>query len=154
MQDHYDIEPSEDGLTYSFVTKSNLKYLLALTTYQLGDVKAFSLSLYPESAKDVPREFDYRIKCTVVEIIGKILKEESNTVFYVCDIEDNKSDQRQLVFEYWYQKAKDLHNYIKKYNHSTVSENGYVVNSSLLYNFHNPLSQYIIDKFKEEMSIM
>lgn len=151
LQDHYDIKPSEDGLTYTFVTKSNVSYLLALITYSLGDIQAFSLSFYPKNMNDIPKGFDYRIKWTVIEIIGKILKEESNSLFYVCDIE---GDKRQLIFDYWYKKAAHFHEYVGKYNHSTVSENGYVINSSLLYNLHNPLADYIISKFIEEMTIM
>lgn len=78
----YKIELSENGLTYTFTTRYQIKYQLALTTYLLGEVNAFSLSLYPETE---PTHFDYWIKNTVISIIADILLKDSNVIFYICD---------------------------------------------------------------------
>jgi len=75
-------------------------------------------------------------------------------VFYVCDPDDEKGDKRHKVFEYWYSKAVELHEFIAKYNYTVKSENGYTVNSSILYNKDNYLEHFIIQQFKEEMDIL
>lgn len=141
----YNVKRSEDGLSYTFTTRFNITYKLALTTYLLGEVNAFSLSLYPESE---PQQVDYWIKNTVIKIIGDILAKDSNVIFYVCDSEDEREDQRHNVFEYWFVKASVVYTYIKKYSYCIKSENGYNLNSSILYNADNYLEKYIIDEFK------
>lgn len=148
MPSYYNVEPSEDGLTYTFTTRYNVKYQLALTTYLLGDVNAFSISLYPETE---PAPFDYWIKNTVIKIIGEILLKDSNVVFYVCDSDDDREDKRYNVFEYWYKKAANTYPYISKFDYCIQSENGYKLNSSILYNADNFLRNYIIDEFKKAL---
>lgn len=115
----------------------------------MGEVSTFSLALYPETESSV---FDYWIKNTIIKIIADFLKKKSNVVFYVCDGEDGKEDQRHKVFEYWYNKEISLHKYIAKYNYSFQSENGYKINSSVIYNKNNYLSGYIIKQFTDEMN--
>ncbi|RYY06501.1 MAG: hypothetical protein EOP43_06170 [Sphingobacteriaceae bacterium] len=150
MQNLYNIEPSEDGLTYYFTTKFNIRYQLALTVYPLGDVNAFSLSLYPDSE---PTQIDYRIKNTVIKFVADILLKDTNVIIYVCDTEDNREDKRHIAFEYWYNKASKVYTYISKYNYCIVSENGYKLNSSILYNSNNFLESYIIQEFKKALEI-
>lgn len=150
MQNLYNVEPSEDGLTYSFTTRYGIVYKLALTTYQLGEVSAFSLSLYPETETNV---IDYWIKNTVVKLIADILNKESNVIFYICDSEDERQDSRHRVFEYWYQKSAEYFYYISKYNHCVISEHGYTLNASILYNNENPLGSMVIEEFKKELNL-
>ncbi len=150
MLNLYKIEPSEDGLTYHFTTRFNITYQLALTAYPLGEVNAFSLSLYPDKE---PTQIDYWIKNTVVKIVADILLKESNVIIYVCDNEDNREDKRHIAFEYWYKKASKIYTYINKYDYFIVSENGYKLNSSILYNSNNFLESYIIEEFKKALDI-
>ena len=150
MLNLYKVEPSEDGLTYTFTTRFNIKYTLALTTYFLGEVKAFSLSLYPETETV---HFDYWIKNTVVQIIGDILLNDANVIFYICDNEDEREAKRYNVFEYWYQQAAKDYPYVNKYNHQLYSQNGYNLYSSILYNADNFLESYIIAEFKKALEI-
>jgi hypothetical protein len=114
----------------------------------MGDIKVFSLSLYPQTETNI---FDYWVKNTVINIIYTFLQKDANVIFYVCDVEDDKEDQRHRVFEYWYNKAIDLHEFIGKYNYSIKSENGYTVHSSIIYNKENYLLPYIIEQFKKEI---
>ena len=151
MQNLYNVEPSEDGLTYTFITRFGITYKLALTTYHIGEVSAFSLSLYPETETN---KLDYWIKNTVVKIIGDILNKDSSVIFYVCDAGDARQGKRALVFEYWYKKSADCFCYVSKYNHKIVSENGYQIEASILYNNENPLGQHIVDMFKKELDIL
>lgn len=148
MYNHYNTERSDDGLLYTFTTRFNVKYLLALTLVQIGEVGAFSISLYPEEENNI---FDYWIKNTVINTIGDLLKKDSNVIFYVCDNEDDREDKRHLVFEYWYEKSKKEFDYIEKYNYSVMSDNGYKINSSILYNKENYLADYLIYQFKQLM---
>ncbi|EHQ30015.1 DUF6169 family protein [Mucilaginibacter paludis] len=148
MQNRYNVEPSEDGLTYTFTTRYDIKYHLALTTYQIGEVSAFSLSLYPD---EEPQKVDYWIKNTVIKVIGDILNKESNVIFYICDSDDDRQDKRHLIFDYWYQKSSEHFYYISKYNHCFKSEHGYQINSSVLYNNQNPLDDFIIEEFKKAL---
>jgi len=116
----------------------------------MGEVRVFSLSLYPETETFI---FDYWVKNTVIKILADFLEKDANVIFYVCDSIDKREDQRHKVFEYWYNKASELHDFIAKYNYSMQSVNGYQINSSILYNKNNYLSDYIISQFKEEMGI-
>ena len=116
----------------------------------MGEVRVFSLSLYPETETLI---FDYWVKNTVIKILADFLKKDANVIFYVCDSIDKREDQRHKVFEYWYNKASELHDFIAKYNYSMQSVNGYQINSSILYNKNNYLSDYIISQFEEEMGI-
>ena len=154
MQSHYDIEPSEDGLSYTFTTKNNIKYKVALTVYPLGEVSAFSLALYPDEGFEPHPGLDLKIKNTIAKIVGDILLNDANTVFYVCDSFDDKEDQRHNVFEYWYEKCKQDHNYVAKVNHQFTSIHNYTINSSLLYNIENPLAYHIVQWFKDAMNDM
>lgn len=117
----------------------------------MGEVRIFSLSLYPDVEHS---NFDYYIKNTVVKVIADFLKIDSNVVFYVCDSEDERAHQRHKVFEYWYTKEVELHKSIAKYDYVVKSENGYTVHSSLIYNRDNYLADFIIQQFKEEMNIL
>jgi len=119
-----------------------------LTSYYIGDVSTFSLSLYPDVEI---KQLDLWIKNTVVKVVGDFLKKDSNVIFYVCDNEDDREDKRHLVFEYWYEKSKKEFDYIEKYNYSVMSDNGYKINSSILYNKENYLADYLIDQFKQLM---
>ena len=112
----------------------------------MGEVRTFSLALYAETE---PHSFDYWVKNTVIKVISDFLRVDSNVVFYVCDGEDQKEDQRHKVFEYWYEKAIEFHDFIAKNNFCFESINGYKVNSSILYNKQNYLSDYIIAQFEE-----
>lgn len=150
MPNLYSVKPSKDGSTYIFTTRFNITYQLALTTYPLGEVNAFSLSLYPETE---PTQIDYWIKNTIINFIGDILLNDSNVLFYVCDSEDEREDKRHQVFEYWFKKASATYTYIKKYNHCIYSENGYKLNSSLLYNANNLLEDYIVAEFRKALEI-
>jgi hypothetical protein len=116
----------------------------------MGEFRVFSLSLYPDKETN---KFDYWIKNTVIRIIKDFLEADSNVVFYVCDIDDEREDQRNRVFEYWYSKEKDLPKFIAKYNYTYKSKNGYVLHSSLLYNIENPLADLIIQELKNQMNI-
>jgi hypothetical protein len=116
----------------------------------MGDVKVFSLSLYQETETNI---FDYWVKNTVIQVISQFLKKDSNVIFYICDNEDEKEDQRHKVFKYWYIKAIELHDFIGMYNYTIQSQNGYKVNSSMLFNKENYLSDYIIEQFKEEIKL-
>lgn len=148
MQNLYNVVPSEDGLTYTFTTRYNIIYQLALISYQLGEINAFSLSLYPDTE---PTHVDYWIKNTVIKLIGDILEKESNVIFYICDSEDNRHDKRHVIFEYWYQRSAEDFYYISKFNYIAISENGYPINASVLYNNLNPLGNLIIESFKSEL---
>jgi hypothetical protein len=117
----------------------------------MGEVRVFSLSLYLDSENNI---FDYWVKNTVIKIIAEFLKNDSNVVFYVCDMEGEKEDQRHKVFEYWYSKAVELYQFIAKYNYIVKSENDYTIYSSILYNRENYLSEYIIQQFKDQMEIL
>jgi hypothetical protein len=119
-----------------------------LTSYYIGDVSTFSLSLYPDAEI---KQLDLWIKNTVVKVVGDFLKKDSNVIFYVCDNEDDREDKRHLVFDYWYEKSKNEYDYIEKYNYSVMSDNGYKINSSILYNKENYLADYLIDQFKQLM---
>ena len=149
MYNLYDVKRSDDGLNYTFTTRSNIEYQIALISYPLGDVSAFSLSLYPES--DPSTAPDYWIKNTVINIIGEILKNDSNSVFYVCDTADGRQNKRHLAFEYWFQKSNSEYKYVKKYDYCIVSENGYPINASILLNVNNPLANYLIEAFEKAM---
>jgi hypothetical protein len=116
----------------------------------MGEFRVFSLSLYPETETN---KFDYWVKNTVIRIIKDFLETDSNVVFYICDIDDEREDQRNRIFEYWYNKEKDLHKFISKYNYTYQSNNGYVLHSSLLYNIENPLADLIIQELKNQMNI-
>jgi hypothetical protein len=151
---HYDIESSEDGLSYTFTTKNDIRYKVALIIYPLGEVSAFSLNLYPDEGHEPAPKLDFRIKNTVAMIIGNILSKEGNTVFYVCDSLDDKQEQRHNVFEYWYEKCKHEHHHVAKINHQFTSVNNYTINSTLLYNWENPYAEDIIKWFKEAMNEM
>lgn len=85
MQSHYNIEPSEDGLSYTFVTKNNIKYKVALTIYPLGEVSAFSLAVYPDEGFEPHPGLDLRIKNTIAKIVGDILL-MMRTQFFMCAI--------------------------------------------------------------------
>lgn len=152
MQSHYDIEPSDDGLAYTFITKNNIRYKLALTIAPLGDISAFSISLYPEDGQEPFSGLDFRIKNTIAKIIADILSNDSNTVFYVCDSSDGDEDKRHSVFEYWYDKCKHNHDYVAKITHQFTSINQYTINSTLLFNKENPLADLIAKWFKEAMN--
>jgi hypothetical protein len=102
----------------------------------MGEFRVFSLSLYPDKETN---KFDYWIKNTVIRIIKDFLEADSNVVFYVCDIDDEREDQRNRVIE--------------KYNYTYKSKNGYVLHSSLLYNIENPLADLIIQELKNQMNI-
>ncbi|OOQ57437.1 DUF6169 family protein [Mucilaginibacter pedocola] len=119
-----------------------------MISYQLGEINAFSLSLYPDTE---PSHVDHWIKNTVIKVIGDILEKDSNVIFYICDSEDNRHDKRHLVFEYWYQKSAEVYAYVSKFNYAAVSENGYPINASVLYNNQNPLGDLIIESFKSEL---
>jgi len=151
LQNFYNVSSSEDGYIHTFITRFNIEYSLTLTSYQMGEVRVFSLSLYPDKEYNV---FDYWVKNTVVRIISEFLRNDSNVVFYVCDSEDEREDQRHRVFEYWYSKAIELHAFIGKYNHTFLSENNYTINSSILYNKNNYLSDFIIQQFKDQIEIL
>jgi hypothetical protein len=148
LQNSYNVSSSDDGLIYTFITRFNIKYTLVLIAYRMGEISTFSLSLYPETEVAI---FDYWIKNTVIKVIVEFLERDTNTVFYVCDSDDGKEEQRHKVFEYWYKKEVELHQFIGKYNYSFQSENGYKVNSSIIYNKQNYLSGYIIEQFRNEM---
>ena len=150
MQNFYNVNSSEDGLINTFTTRFNIEYSLTLTSYQMGEFRVFSLSLYPDKETN---KFDYWVKNTVIRIIKHFLEADSNVVFYVCDIDDEREDQRNRVFEYWYSKEKDLPKFIVKYNYTYKSKNGYVLHSSLLYNIENPLADLIIQELKNQMNI-
>ncbi|MFI5138636.1 MAG: DUF6169 family protein [Sphingobacteriales bacterium] len=151
MQNFYDVNSSADGLINTFTTRFNIEYSLTLTSYQMGEIRVFSLSLYPDNENNV---FDYWVKNTVIKIISEFLRTDSNIVFYVCDSEDGEEDKRHRVFEYWYAKAIELHEFIAKYNYTIKSENNYTVNSSIIYNRDNYLSDYIIQEFKKQIEIL
>lgn len=117
----------------------------------MADIKVLSLSLYPDKEHVT---FDYRIKNTIVKFVGDILINDTNVIIYVCDNLDGREDKRHNVFEYWYQQAASHYNYVEKYNHSVFSENGYMINASLIYNKNNFLADYIIDNFKKEIGLL
>jgi hypothetical protein len=117
----------------------------------MGEVRVFSLSLYPDKETNV---FDYRVKNTVIRIISEFLRTDTKVVFYVCDIEDEKEDKRHKVFEYWYSKQTELHEFIGKFNYVFKSRNNYTLNSSILNNKDNYLSDFIIQQFKQEIGIL
>ena len=116
----------------------------------MGEVRIFSLSLYPETDTTIS---DYWIKNTVINILSDFLKKDHNVIFYVCDNMDEREDQRHKVFEYWYKKATAMHEFIAKYNYEFHSKYGYKINSSIIYNKNNYLSDYIIEQFKKEIEI-
>lgn len=149
MYSLYNVERSDDGLSYTFTTRFNIKYQITLISYPLGDVSVFSLSLYPESEASVKP--DYLIKNTVVKVIADVLLNDVNSIFYICDTADSREDKRHTAFEYWYQKAVKEHPYVDKYDYCLISENGYPINASLLTNKDNPLAPYIIEEFKKAM---
>ncbi len=153
MQSHYDIEPSDDGLSYTFTTKNDIVYILALVTYPIGEISAFSLSLYPDEGHSPAPGLDFKIKNTVAKIIGDILAIDSNTVFYVCDSLDGNEDKRDKAFEYWYEKCRAEHPYVEKFTHKFITED-YKIHSALLYNRENPLANDIKKWFKDAMSEM
>jgi hypothetical protein len=154
LQSHYDIESSDDGLSYTFTTKFSIRYKIALIVYPLGDISAFSFSLDPDEGFEPAATLDFKIKNTVAKIIADILAKEENTVFYVCDSFDGKETQRHNVFEYWYEKCKHHHDYVAKVNHQFTSIHNYTIYSTLLYNQNNPLAESIIGWFKEAMNEM
>jgi len=154
LQSHYDVEPSEDGLSYTFTTKNKIRYKLALTIAPLGEVSAFSISLYPDEGYEPFPGLDFRIKNTISKIVGAILSVDSNTVFYVCDSLDGQEDKRHKVFEYWYDQCKHDHPYVSKITHQFTSINSYTINSTLLYNRENPLADHVIKWFKDAMNEM
>lgn len=117
----------------------------------MGEVRVFSISLYPDRENNI---FDYWIKNTVIRVISDFLKKDANVIFYVCDNEDQKEDQRYRVFEYWYSKAIDFNDYIAKFDYVVKSQNDYTINSSILYNKENYLADYIIQQFKNQMEIL
>ncbi|AMR33892.1 hypothetical protein A0256_21825 [Mucilaginibacter sp. PAMC 26640] len=149
MQSSYDIQSSDDGLTYYFQTRFNVIYTLVLTVYYIEDVSTFSLSLYPDKEINL---FDSWVKNTVTKIIGSFLENDSNIIFYICDSTDERETKRHKVFEYWYKKSKTVYQNVGKHNYSIRSSHGYTINSSLLYNIENPLAGYIIDKFERLMN--
>lgn len=146
MQNLYNVESSADGLSYTFVTRYNIRYQLALISYPLGEINAFCLTLYPET-EVFPVRVDLWIKNTVVKTIGDILNRDSSVVFYICDTDGNKQDQRHNVFSYWYKKSSEHFYYISKFDYSIESEQGYKLNATLLYNNENPLGGVIVDNF-------
>ena len=154
MQDHYDIEPSDDGLSYSFITKHDIKYIVALVIYPIGEISAFSLSLDLDEGFDPAPGLDFKIKNTCSKIISDILLNDSNTVFYVCENLDGKSEKRHKAFEHWFDTCKGKYDHVGKLNHQFTSVNQYVINSSLLFNVANPLMPQIIEWFKEVMNEM
>lgn len=154
MPSHYDIKPSDDGLSYTFTTKFDIRYKVALIIYPLGEVSAFSFSLDPDEGFEPARALDFRIKNTVAKIIADILAKEENTVFYVCDSLDGKEAQRHNVFEYWYERCKLNHDYVAKVSYQFTSVHNYTLYSTLLYNQNSPLSDSIVSWFKDAMSEM
>jgi hypothetical protein len=144
LHNRYKVDLDESGLIYSFTTRFNVKYNLILTVYQIAGVKSYSLSLYPDKEINV---FDYWIKNTVIKVIADILAIDANVIFYVCDNMDGKEDERHIIFDYWYEKAKSTYSFIGKYDYCFDSEHGYKLNTSVLFNKENILSAYIIENF-------
>lgn len=56
-----------------------------------------------------------------------------------------------IMFEYGYKKAANTYPYISKFDYCIQSENGYKLNTSILYNTDNFLRNYIIDEFKKAL---
>ncbi len=148
MQNLYDVSASEDGLTYTFTTRFQVNYRIALTTYPIGQFNAFCLSLYPDVE---PKNIDFWIRNTVVKLIGDILNQESQVIFYTCDNEDSREDKRHNLFEYWYNKSSAHFWYIEKHNCCFETEHGYKINSSLLYNIENPMAESIKAEFEKAL---
>jgi len=152
LQSLYEVKSSEDGLTYYFTTKFNLTYIVALTTNGALGVNAYSLNIYPEDDTIKP-PIDFWIKNTVIDIIGRILIKEENSLVYVCDGIDGKEDKRHTAFARWYDNGKRIYPDVRKYDYCFHSEDGYKINASLMYNQNNPLAQYLIEQFNELMGL-
>ena len=107
MQSLYEVKSSDDGLTYFFTTKHDLKYIVALTTNDSLGVKAFYLNIYPEDEKTIS-PIDFWIKNTVIDIIGRILNKEENVIIYVCESLDGKEEKRHNAFTRWHNYGKHI----------------------------------------------
>lgn len=88
-QRHYDW--SQDGLTYTFVTKDDIvyrAYFEDISVYYPQFQNTFSFSLVSENPK--PHQVDFRISKTVAEILNCFFQKKENAMIMVCDSLDGK----------------------------------------------------------------
>jgi hypothetical protein len=146
----YEINRSEDGTTYHFITSSGNTYIAYFTEFTLQDengaeVPALSFGFSCKlTNEEKPQRYDVKIKHTIIYIVNEFFgAQPADAILYLCMNQDGKAKNRHITFDRWFKEASEE---LEKYNspNESAKHNFY---GSILVKSTNPDKQKFIDAF-------
>ncbi len=89
---------------FHFLTDYGVDYLIGFSPSDLlTSVDAYEFVLINANNRPSPR--DKRIKQTLEEFVYRFFAHQEFVMIYMCDTGDNKQNQRNRLFEYWFMSS-------------------------------------------------
>lgn len=146
LQPQYEYKTKD--LLYYFTTDSGVIY----TAYFLvnNDIPNGYEFCFDCEERNV-KYYDEKIKNTICNILLSFFTDKENAIIYVCSNSDKKALPRKRLFNKWFDEINDM-NII--HLERDLTTNYYDIHASLLIVKDNPLKEYIIDLFEEQIKLL
>ncbi len=161
MPNQYNYNFSEETQSYHFTTKDDIEYKVAfIIDHTFSTVSNLEIDnvyqLIIEKVSDKIEKFDANVSETIKDIVSSFFNNELNSMIYICDDEDGKSELRFNVFDRWYQTSSIKDIVTKVNNVIKCTNNGIdtVIYSSLMYHNDNVNKEVIIEIYQTIQEIL
>ncbi|MWB92869.1 hypothetical protein GON26_00670 [Flavobacterium sp. GA093] len=162
MPNLYNYSFCEDSQFYYFITKNNIEYRVAFIIDEtFSAVSGLEINnifqiIIEKANFDETEKLDILVSATIKVIISSFFENSQNSIIYVCDDKDKKSQKRFNVFNRWYQKSGLIKTITKVDNIiicQTENEN-FSIYSSLLYHQDNQNKDTILEVYNTIQEIL
>lgn len=157
MEDSYiyrQVYSEEFHYLFRFKTENQLEYVATVDLIpSLKDsifyYNVFNFGFY---CRQIHTGSDKKIGATIIKIINNLINYDSdNAIIYTCDSSDYKEENRNRLFNIWFNKERAMGVY--KFDEDIIMDSC-IMHTSLLIHFNNSFYSQIVNMYKEDLAFM